>query len=78
MVDELSDVQYIVLVKGLLKMMKKYFSLLLVIICMLFMVACGKETRNADAVDDMENTFTVNMPCKITFKYSPICKIGIV
>lgn len=30
------------------------------------------------AVDNMENTFTVNMPCKITFNYSPICKIGIV
>lgn len=30
------------------------------------------------AVDNMENTFTVNMPCKITFKYSPVCKIGIV
>ena len=31
--------------------------------------------RNADK---MENIFTVNMPCKITFKYSPICKMGIV
>lgn len=30
------------------------------------------------ADDNMENTFTVNMPCKITFKYSPICKMGIV
>ena len=29
-------------------------------------------------VDNRENTFTVNMPCKITFKYSPICKMGIV
>lgn len=28
--------------------------------------------------DNMENIFTVNMPCKITFKYSPICKMGIV
>ena len=30
------------------------------------------------AVDNMKNTFTVNMPCKITFIYSPICKMGIV
>lgn len=29
-------------------------------------------------VDNMENKFTVNMPCKITFKYSPICKMGII
>jgi hypothetical protein len=29
-------------------------------------------------VDNMANTFTVNMPCKITFKYSPVCKMGIV
>lgn len=28
--------------------------------------------------DNMENIFTVNMPCKITFKYSPICKMGII
>lgn len=28
--------------------------------------------------DNMENIFTVNMPCNITFKYSPICKMGIV
>lgn len=28
--------------------------------------------------DNMENIFTVNMPCTITFKYSPICKIGII
>ena len=25
-----------------------------------------------------ENIFTVNMPCKITFTYSPICKMGII
>jgi hypothetical protein len=30
------------------------------------------------ATDNMENLFTVNIPCKITFKYSPICKMGIV
>jgi len=30
------------------------------------------------AIDNMENIFTVNMPCKITFVYSPICKMGIV
>ena len=29
-------------------------------------------------VDNMENVFTVNIPCTITFKYSPICKMGIV
>lgn len=28
--------------------------------------------------DDTENIFTVNIPCNITFKYSPICKMGIV
>lgn len=28
--------------------------------------------------DNMENIFTVNMPCKITFKYSPICKAGMI
>lgn len=28
--------------------------------------------------DNMENIFTVNMPCTITFKYSPICKMGII
>ena len=28
--------------------------------------------------DNMENVFTVNMPCSITFKYSPICKMGII
>lgn len=29
-------------------------------------------------IDDMENTFTVNIPCKVTFTYSPICKMGII
>lgn len=28
--------------------------------------------------DNTENIFTVNMPCTITFKYSPICKMGII
>ena len=28
--------------------------------------------------DNMENIFTVNIPCKITFNYSPICKMGII
>ena len=28
--------------------------------------------------DNMENIFTVNIPCTITFKYSPICKMGII
>ena len=30
------------------------------------------------SIDNMENVFTVNIPCKITFNYSPICKMGIV
>jgi len=30
------------------------------------------------ATDNMENIFTVNIPCRITFTYSPICKMGIV
>lgn len=29
-------------------------------------------------IDNMKNTFTVNTPCKITFVYSPICKMGII
>lgn len=29
-------------------------------------------------IDNMENIFTVNIPCIITFKYSPICKMGII
>lgn len=30
------------------------------------------------ATDNMENLFTVNLPCTITFTYSPICKMGII
>lgn len=28
--------------------------------------------------DDRENIFTVNIPCQITFNYSPICKMGVI
>lgn len=28
--------------------------------------------------DNMENIFSVNIPCDITFTYSPICKMGII
>ena len=34
--------------------------------------------RISNSEYDTENTFTVNKPCKITFTYSPICKMGIV
>jgi hypothetical protein len=29
-------------------------------------------------IDNMENIFSVTIPCTITFKYSPICKMGLI
>lgn len=34
--------------------------------------------KNESTIDDIENIFTVSLPCNISFTYSPICKMGIV
>jgi hypothetical protein len=34
--------------------------------------------KNESTIDDIQNIFTVSLPCKISFTYSPICKAGIV
>lgn len=34
--------------------------------------------KNENTINDIRNTFTVSIPCKISFTYSPIAKVGIV
>lgn len=34
--------------------------------------------KNESTINDIQNIFTASLPCKISFSYSPICKMGIV
>ena len=34
--------------------------------------------KSENTINDIQNEFTVSLPCEISFSYSPICKMGIV